>query len=118
MAIGKLYQNEGCYDYTNSGDTTISSGQIVVNGKVFGCAVRAIAPGATGAIQTNGIWALPIASATTASVGALAYWDATNNQVTATASTNLQIGYFTKASASGETTCYIALTQTGVKAAG
>ena len=117
MATGRLYQNEGCYDFVNTTQATIASGQIVVNGNVFGCAIRAIKPGATGAIQTNGIWELPIASATTATIGALAYWDATNAVVTATASTNLQIGYFVKASASGETTCTVALTQTGIKAA-
>lgn len=116
--MGKLIQNAGCYDWTNSGDSTVTSGTPVVNGSLFGCAIRDIAPGALGAIQVDGIWELPIASATTASIGAAAYWDATNSQVTATASTNLPIGKFVKASANGETTCQIMLGYAAIAAAG
>lgn len=116
--MGKLIQNAGCYDWLNTGETAIASGDPVVNGSLFGCAVRTIEPGTLGAIQVDGIWELPIASATTASIGAPAYWDATNSQVTATASTNLPIGKFVKASVSGETTCQVMLGYACVAASG
>lgn len=115
--MGKLIQNAGCYNWTNTGSETVKSGDPVVNGSLFGCAVRAIEPGELGAIQVDGIWELPIASAETASVGAPAYWDATDSAVTATASTNLPIGKFVVAKVSGETECQVMLGYACVAAA-
>lgn len=107
--MGKLIQNAGCYDWTNSGDTAIPSGTPVVNGSLFGCAIRTIEPGELGAIQVDGIWELPIASGETASVGAPAYWDSSNSKVTTTAGTNLPIGKFVVAKQSAETECQVML---------
>jgi predicted RecA/RadA family phage recombinase len=105
--MAKLIQNAGCYDWLNSGETAIPSGAPVVNGSLFGFAIREIKPGELGAIQTDGIWDIPITANSTASVGDVAYWDATNSKVITTASTNLPIGRFTKAVVSTDTTCQV-----------
>lgn len=116
--MARLLYNSGGYAYTNSGESAIDAGDVVVNASLFGIAAAPIAVGATGWVETTGVWELPIASATTASVGAAAYWDTSNSQVTTTASTNLPIGKFVAASASGETTCKILLGNVAVAASG
>lgn len=112
MASGKFYQNPGCVDYTNSTSTAIESGTVIATGAVFGLAIREIPAYGLGAIQVEGIVEIPIASATTASFGAAAYWDATNSLVVTSAGVsdvNAKIGFFAKANVSGDTTAFIYL---------
>lgn len=111
MATARLLQNAGVYDWTNSGSDTLPSGTVVVNGALVGVLVRATEAGKLGAVQTEGIFEFPIASATTADLGAKAYWNATDEQVVTTATSNTFMGYFVAASKSGETTCKIMLAQ-------
>lgn len=105
------------YKYTNNTGSDIAAGSAVVNGALFGFAAATIAAGATGWIECFGVWKCPISSET-ANLGAVAYWDATNSRVTGTASTNMPIGYFVKAVASGDTECEVLLGVTQPAAAG
>lgn len=97
------------YKYTNSTGSDIIAGQAVVNGGLFGFAAATIPIGGVGWIETFGVWKADCANTETASLGDIAYWDASNSKVTATASTNLAIGRFVKAVTSGQTTCEIVL---------
>lgn len=111
MATARLLQNAGVYDWTNSGSSTLPSGTVVVNGALVGVLVRATGAGKLGAVQMEGIFEFPIDTATTASLGAKAYWNATDGLVVTVASGNTLMGYFVAASISGETTCKIMLAQ-------
>ena len=97
------------YKYTNGTGSDILAGSPVVNSKLFGFAAATIAAGAQGWIETTGVWRATCGNTTAANVGDIAYWDATNSVITATASTNLPVGYFVKAVTSGQTTCEILL---------
>ena len=105
--MAKLRQNSGCYDYVNSGDSTINSGDPIVNNNIFGFAVRSAKPGEACAVQVDGIWEITVTASTTAAIGATAYWDASTSKVTTVASTNLPIGVFTKAVAATDDTCEV-----------
>lgn len=106
------------YKYTNSTGSDIAAGAAVVNGALFGFAAATIANGATGWIECFGVWRCECGNTETADLGQVAYWDATNSKVTATASTNIPIGYFVKAVTSGQTTCDVLLGVTQPAAAG
>lgn len=105
------------YKYTNSTGSIINAGQAVISGGLFGFAAATIPVGATGWVETFGVWRCDCANTETASAGDIAYWDATNARVTATASTNLAIGRFVKAITSGETSCEVMLIQSVAAAA-
>ena len=62
-----------------------------------------------GRVRPEGTFDLTAASAATASMGALAYWDDTNKNVTATSSGNTKIGVFLVAKTNGQTTARIRL---------
>lgn len=115
--MAKLRQNTGCYDWTNTGDTTLPSGAPILNGSLFGFLVRETKPGEKGAVQTNGIWEIDVTASSTANVGAIAYWDASNAKVITTAGTNQPIGVFTKAVAATDTTCEVMINVGQVAAA-
>lgn len=97
------------YKYVNSSGADILAGTPVINGGLFGIAAATIAAGAQGWIETTGVWDFDCANTETASIGDVAYWDATNSKITATASTNQVVGYFVEAVASGATTCRVLL---------
>ncbi len=57
-------------------------GAVVVQGSLVGIAQRPIPAGAIGALALTGVYDLPAATGTTASVGASLYWDATAQNAT------------------------------------
>ena len=105
--MAKLRQNDGCYDFLNTGETTLLSGTPILNGSLFGFVIREAKPGEKCAVQTDGIWEIDVTASTTASVGDVAYWDETNSKVTTVASTNVPIGRFVKAVAATDETCEV-----------
>lgn len=99
-----LVRNTLQVPYTNTGTDPIEAGTgIQVGDAIFGVLETYTAPGETGVLAQTGVWTLPIASSTTASAGAIAYWDKTGGKVLASGTSKLAIGVFTKGSASGET---------------
>lgn len=86
----------------------VSSGGGALIGSIFGVAVTALANAEVGSFQLEGVYTLPKATGA-ATLGAKCYWDNTNKNVTATASTNTLIGVFVAAYASGDATANVRL---------
>lgn len=79
-------------DYTPS--VAVSSGDVVVQGQLFGVATQDIAADELGALTVSGV--VSIAKATTSgsalTAGAKVYWDASGEVVTTTVGSNVYIG--------------------------
>lgn len=86
----------------------VASGGGALIGAIFGVAVTALANGETGSFQLEGVYTLPKATGA-ATLGAKAYWDNTNKNVTATVGSNTLIGVFVAAYASGDTLANVRL---------
>jgi predicted RecA/RadA family phage recombinase len=86
----------------------VASGGGALIGAIFGVAVNALANAEVGSFQLEGVYTLPKASGA-ATLGAKAYWDNTNKNVTATSSGNTLIGVFVSAYASGDTLANVRL---------
>lgn len=79
----------------------IESGEGVLIGSIFGVATTDIANGARGNINLGGVYDLPKAPSQAWTVGALIYWDGSEDRCTTTASTNKLIGVAVAAVGSG-----------------
>lgn len=91
---------------------TTTSGQGVKVGDIFGIAVGDIASGASGAIQTVGVFDVTKqgGAGVTFSAGDKVYWDDGNRRALASgASGNMWIGVATAAAADGDTTVRVAV---------
>lgn len=86
----------------------VASGGGALIGGVFGVSVNALANGEVGSFELEGVFSLPKATGA-ATVGAKAYWDNTNKNVTATVGSNTLIGVFVAAYASGDTLAQVRL---------
>ena len=86
----------------------VASGGGALIGAIFGVAVTALANAEVGSFQLEGVYTLPKATGA-ATLGAKAYWDNTNKNVTATATSNTLIGVFVAAYASGDTSALVRL---------
>jgi predicted RecA/RadA family phage recombinase len=86
----------------------VASGGGALIGSIFGVAVTALANAEVGSFQLRGVYSLPKATGA-ATLGAKAYWDNTNKNVTATAGSNTLIGVFVAAYASGDTLANVRL---------
>ena len=109
-------------NYIQEGDTlpfaapyAVASGGGALIGAVFGVALTDLANAEVGNFALEGVFTLPKATGA-ATLGAKAYWDNTNKNVTATASGHTLIGVFvpvsqaqTAAYASGDTTANVRL---------
>ena len=86
----------------------VSSGGGALIGAVFGVAVTDLANAEVGTFALEGVFTLPKATGA-ATLGAKAYWDNTNKNVTATSTSNTLVGVFVAAYASGDTTANVRL---------
>jgi predicted RecA/RadA family phage recombinase len=86
----------------------VASGGGALIGSIFGVAVTALANAEVGSFQLCGVYTLPKATGA-ATLGAKAYWDNTNKNVTATSTSNTLIGVFVAAYASGDTSALVRL---------
>lgn len=80
----------------------VASGAGALVGAIFGVAVATVANGAIGVFAIEGVFDLKAKTTDTATVGAKAYWDNTNKEITTTATGNTLVGAFTAAKASGD----------------
>jgi predicted RecA/RadA family phage recombinase len=95
------YIQEGkALNYTPSG-SSLSSGDLVVIGTIAGIAKTDIADGDTGAVHISGVFSLPKATGAVTQ-GAKLYWDASESEVTTTATDNTLIGIAAAAALSGD----------------
>lgn len=88
---------------------TITSGQGMLVGLLFGVALASGVTGDSITVDTKGVFTLTALSTDTASAGALAYWDDTNRRITTTSTGNTLVGHFTAAKTIGQTTADIKL---------
>lgn len=87
----------------------IESGAGIIIGNLFGIAAMDAAEGKDVEIATTGVFDLPKAPAAVFTLGQLASWDATNNQVVAPATGMYPIGIVTQAAANGSTMARVRL---------
>lgn len=99
-------------NYIQEGDTipfpapyAVASGAGALIGSVFGVSLAILAANEVGQFSLVGVWQLPKATGAAASLGAKAYWNDTNKNVTASASGNTLIGVFVPATPA-QTTAY------------
>ncbi|SIN98948.1 DUF2190 family protein [Vannielia litorea] len=78
---------------TVAAPAAVASGEGVLVGALFGVASGDAASGEDVTIQTLGVFELPKASTDVVTVGAAVYWDATEGEVTVTATDNTFIGH-------------------------
>lgn len=93
----------------------VTSGQLVVVGtNIFGTAMATTASGQPVALYTGGVVDLRKlnGASTSAAIGANAHWDATNSNVTISATSNLKIGVFVAAATNADTTARLRLNST------
>ena len=86
---------------TVAAPATVSSGDGVLVGSIFGIAMTDAASGADVVLAMEGVYTLPKAGSQAWSVGAKVYWDNTNKVCTTTATGNTLIGVATAAVAGG-----------------
>ena len=84
----------------------LAAGEVLVVGNRVGVVSgsKPIAIGDDYTLQMSGVFSMTILGTDTPAVGALLYWDATNNRLTTTASTHKSAGIAVEAKASGPTT--------------
>ena len=87
-------------DYVNSSENTIKYLDVVAGtDKVF-IAAEEIAPGATGAVYSEGVFELKAKSGEAFTFGQALYYDSTNKELTSTSTSNKYFGYAVEAKAS------------------
>ncbi len=105
--MGCRYIQKGVsLDYTPSAD--VAGGTMVICGTLAGIAERPISSGSLGAVTVEGVFACPKATGAI-TMGAKVYWDATNSNVTTTATSNTIIGAAAGAAASGDSEVLVKL---------
>lgn len=106
--MAKFIQKGNVIDYTNAGSTAITAGSVVVGTSRIFVAVGDIKAGATGVVEAEGVFEFPAASAAI-TFGQAVYWDATNGNITATATNNTPAGVAVAAKAAGILTVLVKL---------
>ena len=94
--------------YTNTGETAIPAGTLVIIGTIAGIAACTIEPGATGTVATTGVFTFG-KDATDITAGAVVYYDDSADAVTITASGNTTIGVAIAAAGTSATTADVRL---------
>lgn len=109
-----VFVHDGCaIDYTPGADVT--GGDVVVQGSLIGVAKLDIKSGKPGALTVEGVFDFAKAggAGVTFAVGALAYWDDTNNLAVATdgSGANKLLGKVVKAAVDADTTVRVRMSQ-------
>lgn len=87
----------------------VVSGEVVLVNKLLGVAAFDAAENAEVTVAVEGVFEVPKKSTDTPGQGALLYWDATNGEMTTTATGNTKAGYAAEAAGSGATLVKIRL---------
>jgi len=88
---------------------TVTSGQGVLVGALFGVAAYDAAQGAVVEIKREGVFDVSALTADTGAQGTKMYWDATNRRLTTTATNNTLVGATTIAKTGTDTTARVLL---------
>lgn len=107
----RYIQDDETIDHTPSAD--VAAGDVVVLGDFIAVAKLDIKAGRLGALAVEGTFDFPkdTASGSSLSGGTKVYWDAANQVVTATASTNVYAGKTTRDAAEADETARVRLQQ-------
>ncbi|MCG3128265.1 MAG: hypothetical protein CHACPFDD_03142 [Phycisphaerae bacterium] len=113
MAQATFVHEGASIDYTPGAD--VAAGDVVVRGELVGVAKTPIAANALGSLAVAGVFdfAKAAGGGVTFAVGALAYWDDTNNLAVTTdgAGANKLIGKCIKAAADADATVRVRMSQ-------
>lgn len=105
----KFVQDGKTLDYTNNTSSAIVAGDVVVMGSKVGVAGTDIAVGATGTVHMNGVFEFLKEDSVEVTVGQKVYYDATNEVMTTTSTSNTEAGYAAYESKAGSTTVCVKL---------
>lgn len=100
--MAKYVQNGSAIDYTNSGETKISAGDVVSLGNLVGIAACDIPAGAVGALAVEGVFEFDKTTSLSISIGDIVYYNTTSKKITKTA-TDVPVGFAIEAGASAAT---------------
>lgn len=106
MATAKFWQKGERIDYVNSGSAKISANTIILFGSRIAVAGADIQVGEKGALVVEGVFELPKDNAAI-TAGAEVYWDATDSNITATATNNTKAGYAVAAAVADDSTVLV-----------
>lgn len=115
--MSKNYIQEGRYLEVTA-PATVTSGDLVKVGQIFGVAQHDAASGAEVQIATQGVHELPAASAVVIAIGDALYWDVADGNFNKSATGNHFLGVAVGASGNGVTTVAIRLNGSMPAAAG
>ena len=109
MATAQFIHDGKAIDYTPSAD--VSAGDVVVQNDLVGIATLDITADALGALAVTGVFDLPKATGVgeALAAGAAVYWDAANQQATATADGHTPLGKTVGAAGDDDATGRVAL---------
>ncbi len=94
--------------YTNTGDTPVKSGDLVILGALAGVATMTIAPEESGSVNLTGVWDLPKKADEAVDQGVSLYWDADEKALTTTES-GISVGCAFRAAAAEATSVHLRL---------
>jgi len=106
--VASYFQDGDVIDYTPS--SAVAAGDVVLLNDLFCVAIHPIVANKLGALAVEGVFLVPKATGAIGA-GAIVYWDATNSNITTTASTNKRAGKAAYAAASGDAGVYVLINQ-------
>lgn len=102
------YQQPGsAIDYPTS--SAIAAGQVVSLTTRIGVAGTDIPASAVGSLYVKGVFAMPKAASTAIAIGAAVYYDASADNITTTAASNIPAGWAIAAAAESDTTVQVCI---------
>ena len=104
------YQQPGsAIDYPNGTGSAIAAGQVVSLTTRIGVAGTDIPASAVGSLYVKGVFAMPKADSTAIAIGAAVYYDASADNITTTAESNIPAGWAIAAAAKNDTTVQVCI---------
>lgn len=104
------YQQPGsAIDYPNGTGSAIDAGQVVSLTTRIGVAGTDIPASAVGSLYVKGVFAMPKAASTAIVIGAAVYYDASADNITTTAASNIPAGWAIAAAAENDTTVQVCI---------
>ncbi len=96
-------------DYVNGSASKIEAGDVVSLTTRIAVAGTEIKPGETGSVHTVGVFKMDKASSEEITMGTAVYYDATNECITATSTSNIPAGYAAANALAADSYIYVKL---------
>lgn len=104
-----FWQRGEAIDYKNETASVIKANTVITGKNIVGVVGSDIAPGETGSLHVAGVFEMQKKASETIEFGASVYFDATKEEITATASGNVAAGYATATATADATTVLVKL---------